>query len=506
MSTPTKPMKGGRNAGGASGRDPALARRRGAGAGAAGEEAARDPRTQSRRRRARRAPHALRGARGPPRRRGDRDAAASPALRTNAGAARCRRPPPAGRAAPGDDLALVVEGDRHRAHLWSRVGAPDRAWHRLLDRGRGRRRGGAAAHAARPHDRVACSTTTMPPRVVDLAPMFARAQPRPLVGGRARRRRRGGAGARQPRDGPGAGARRDRLPARSLPHARPRSDRRRADDVRAGQQRALPPQDLQRRVRHRRRAAGGVAVPDDPPQHRGVTRRRAVGVSRQRGGHRGLARRAPLSRSRDRRLSIRARAGPYIDEGRDPQPPDGDLALSRAPPPVRAARSATRGRPAAAPSPRPACAGSRSRTCACRARCARGSTTTASRIGSCRRSTSCSRGRSAPRRSTTSSAARTCAATSARWRSRRPARRVTRCAATTSRSWSRAAWATSAPSTCRRARSRPARRSSCSADPRCSSVSVAARRRRWRRARRTKISISRRSSATTPRCSAAARK
>jgi phosphoribosylformylglycinamidine synthase len=32
-------------------------------------------------------------------------------------------------------------------------------------------------------------------------------------------------------------------------------DRRRADDVRAGQQRALPPQDLQRQVHHRRRGA-----------------------------------------------------------------------------------------------------------------------------------------------------------------------------------------------------------------------------------------------------------
>ena len=37
---------------------------------------------------------------------------------------------------------------------------------------------------------------------------------------------------------------------------RPQPDRRRADDVRAGEHRALPPQDLQRVVDHRRRAAG----------------------------------------------------------------------------------------------------------------------------------------------------------------------------------------------------------------------------------------------------------
>ena len=51
-------------------------------------------------------------------------------------------------------------------------------------------------------------------------------------------------------------------------------------------------------------------------------------------------------------------------EGRDAQPPDRDLAVSRARPPARAARSATRARPAAAPSPRPASPASPCRTCA----------------------------------------------------------------------------------------------------------------------------------------------
>ena len=48
-----------------------------------------------------------------------------------------------------------------------------------------------------------------------------------------------------------------------------------------------------------------------------------------------------------------------------------------------------------------------------------------------------------------------------------PGPAAARCAAITSRSCSRAASATSAPSTCRRRRSRPARRSSCSAARRC---------------------------------------
>ncbi len=41
------------------------------------------------------------------------------------------------------------------------------------------------------------------------------------------------------------------------------SERRRADDVRAGQLRALPAQDLQRRLGHRRRGAAALAVRDD---------------------------------------------------------------------------------------------------------------------------------------------------------------------------------------------------------------------------------------------------
>ena len=106
--------------------------------------------------------------------------------------------------------------------------------------------------------------------------------PRPDDRGRVRRRRRSAllfahvraaaadddpAARRRPR-----GARRRRMrrsasrspttrstTSRGFPRARPRSDRRRADDVRAGELRALPPQDLQRRLGHRRRAAAARA-------------------------------------------------------------------------------------------------------------------------------------------------------------------------------------------------------------------------------------------------------
>jgi hypothetical protein len=55
---------------------------------------------------------------------------------------------------------------------------------------------------------------------------------------------------------------------RRVRRAGPRSDRRRIDDVRAGEQRALPSQDLQRPDDRRRPASAAVAVPDDPAQHR----------------------------------------------------------------------------------------------------------------------------------------------------------------------------------------------------------------------------------------------
>ena len=82
--------------------------------------------------------------------------------------------------------------------------------------------------------------------------LFEHAPPQPLardLAGRGARRRWSAANRRA---GSRAVGRRDRLPAREFHAPRPRSDRRRADDVRAGELRALPPQDLQRRLDHRR--------------------------------------------------------------------------------------------------------------------------------------------------------------------------------------------------------------------------------------------------------------
>ena len=85
-------------------------------------------------------------------------------------------------------------------------------------------------------------------------------------------------------------------------------DRRRADDVRAGQQRALPPQDLQRRVDHRRRQAGQVAVPDDQEHPPAAAEGHGRRLQRQLGDH-GRRRRHRAS-SRTAQGSEYARARP----------------------------------------------------------------------------------------------------------------------------------------------------------------------------------------------------
>jgi hypothetical protein len=63
--------------------------------------------------------------------------------------------------------------------------------------------------------------------------------------------------------------RRDRVPAAGLRRDGPRSHGRRAHHVRAGEFRALPAQDLQRRLDHRRRAPAAVALRHDPAHARG---------------------------------------------------------------------------------------------------------------------------------------------------------------------------------------------------------------------------------------------
>jgi phosphoribosylformylglycinamidine synthase len=149
--------------------------------------------------------------------------------------------------------------------------------------------------------------------------------------------------------------------AASGPGAQPH--RRRADDVRAGQLGALPAQDLQRRLDHRRRRPGAEPVRDDP-QHAPSPGGRALGLRGQRrGGAKGMAAgrfvppRTPASTATS---AARAPA----DEGRDPQPSHGHCAVSRVPVPASAARSATRAPPVAAPSPRPASPASACPTCA----------------------------------------------------------------------------------------------------------------------------------------------
>ena len=66
----------------------------------------------------------------------------------------------------------------------------------------------------------------------------------------------------------------------------------------------------------------------------------------------------------DGRFAAHREVDAHGDESRDAQPSDGDRAVSRVPRPVRAARSATKARPASARSPRPGSSATRSRTCA----------------------------------------------------------------------------------------------------------------------------------------------
>ena len=202
-------------------------------------------------------------------------------------------------------------------------------------------------------------------------------------------------------------------------------------------------------VHRRRRAQGALAVPDDPRQHRGQPGRRAVRVQRQRRGDRRLRGGAFLRRSRGQPLRARARAGAHLDEGRDPQPPDRHRAVLRAPPPARAARSATRARPVAAPNPRPAWSASRCRTCACPARSSPGKArlrqARAHRLGAGHHDRGPAGRRRVQQRIRPARAGRLLPHLrdgGARGRRARPS-----CAATTSRSCWPAAWATSAPNT-----------------------------------------------------------
>ena len=209
----------------------------------------------------------------------------------------------AGGAARRHDLALVEQGHRHRAGVRAAPRAAHRARHRAT-----RSRCGASA-AARPalarlapplHDRMTEAVLRgrgAAARAVRAAAAAA-AAPRVTRPAAARRCSSG-----QPAAGSGAVRGRDRLPARELSRARARSDRRRADDVRAGEFRALPPQDLQRQLDHRRRAQRADSLfAMIRNTHARSPAGRAVGLSRQCRGHRGHERRALVPRSGDRHL------------------------------------------------------------------------------------------------------------------------------------------------------------------------------------------------------------
>ena len=260
--------------------------------------------------------HPLRQARSSARRR------RAPATRTGARirAARFadgRRVVVPGCAASGHHLAVVVEGHRDRPPVRARCrgaarargGIPDPCHQPADQRAEARRRG----LDPRPHDRngARCRHRT-----------GARVRRRGAGTGRhhrpARRRPRGDSNGQSP-SRPGTVSRRDRLSGRRLHHRGPQPERCRTDDVRSGQLRALPPQDLQRVLGHRRRAAAAHAVRHDPahPCHDAGTHHRRL--RRQCGGD---------GRGRSREFRPRCRrhlpgapfAHAHPDEGRDPQP------------------------------------------------------------------------------------------------------------------------------------------------------------------------------------------
>ena len=107
------------------------------------------------------------------------------------------------------------------------------------------------------------------------------------------------------------------------------SDRCGIDDVRAGELRTLPPQDIQRRVLHRRRTDAFVAVRHDTRDLCAQFLRRAVRLPRQRGRHRRRERHPILRGSLHAALRGHGRTDRHFDEGGDPQSSHGDLAVSR---------------------------------------------------------------------------------------------------------------------------------------------------------------------------------
>ncbi len=244
-----------------------------------------------------------------------------------------RRSASAGDAAHRHHFAVVVEGNRHCPQLRSGRRSAHRAWRAVRTGGRAkpaRRRCGrgrtrrAGRRAARPHDRVGAEFARRRRRAVQ--PRGTASAGERVAGGRSRLAR-----ARQCRTGSGAVGRRDRLSAGRLHQAAARPDRRRTDDVRAGQFRALPSQDFQRQLEHRLRDAGHEPVrhdPRDPPRDAAAHRGCLFG---QRGGDRGRHHGAgrPLLPGPRRPLGLAFRTDAFPGQGRNAQSPDRDFAFPR---------------------------------------------------------------------------------------------------------------------------------------------------------------------------------
>ncbi len=224
-----------------------------------------------------------------------------PAPQVRPRGARTRRAPRAGHprdAASGNHLPLVLQGHRHRPPVRARGRAAGRARHRLPPRRKDVRDLARPAATPRPDDGGGDGVggrgrRAVPPLRAEAPEGDRRPRPRP------RRARRG-----QPGDGPRPRPGRGRLPPRVLRAPGPQSDRRRADDVRPGELRALPPQDLQCLLDRGREDDAPVALPDDPRDGEGEPAGHGERVLRQRGGD-GRPHRSPLlRRTRDRALCL----------------------------------------------------------------------------------------------------------------------------------------------------------------------------------------------------------
>ena len=211
-----------------------------------------------------------------------------------------------GRALPGcppatrHGVAVVEQGDRYRQAMRAARGRAHRAGHKVVLPGRRRisrdARGGPRSPVARPHD---AGPVPAPLRGGGaLLPDRRRADPRD------RHRERGPRRAGDDERGDGARPRPggDRPPARGVHRAPAQSARRRGDDVRPGQLRALPPQDLQRRMDGGRGGAGGHPLRDDPEHPGEEPRGGALRLPRQRGGDRRRPGAVAGARARNRSL------------------------------------------------------------------------------------------------------------------------------------------------------------------------------------------------------------